>query len=74
MYPTSGPQENLAPTTVPLMARPPHTWSRSVCPDQAAGFAALARFIPLLIGGGTDDDTQLAKILAEARSVRPFGP
>lgn len=40
----------------------------------AADFAALARFMPLLIGGGTDDETQLAEILAKTPSVRPFRP
>lgn len=40
-----------------------HLVSLGVCPDQTGGFAALTRFIPLLLGT-SDDDVQLAEILA----------
>ena len=46
--------------------------SLGVYPNQATGFAALTRFMPLLIGGGIDDDTQLAEILAGTPSIRSF--
>ena len=54
-----------------------HLVSLGVCPDQAGGFAALTRFIPLLLGAssdGSDDNAALAGLLVEASSVRAFCP
>ncbi|MBG6060091.1 hypothetical protein RCH16_003548 [Cryobacterium sp. MP_M5] len=42
-----------------------HLVSLGVYPDQAAGFEALARFLPALLGGrGPDDMDQLERMLA----------
>ena len=51
-----------------------HLVSLGVYPDQAAGFEALARFLPALLGGsGPDDIAQLERMLAgttpDARSA-----
>ncbi|WP_104080984.1 hypothetical protein [Cryobacterium sp. Y11] len=55
-----------------------HLVSLGVYPDQAGGFAALTRFMPLLLGSGSgsgsDEDAQLDGLLAEAPSVRAFRP
>ncbi|KGJ79292.1 hypothetical protein GY21_05750 [Cryobacterium roopkundense] len=51
-----------------------HLVSLGVYPTQAAGFAALTRFMPLLLQGGTDADTRLEELLAAAPSGRPFRP
>ncbi|MDJ0379149.1 hypothetical protein [Cryobacterium sp. PH31-L1] len=51
-----------------------HLVSLGVYPDQASGFAALTRFMPLLldgIGDDGDEDVQLAKSLEDPPSVTP---
>ena len=48
-----------------------HLISLGVYPDQASGFAALTRFLPLLVRGNSDQDAELAQMLAEAT---PFPP
>jgi len=48
-----------------------HLISLGVYSDQASGFTALTRFLPLLVRGNSDDDAELAQLLAEAT---PFPP
>jgi hypothetical protein len=50
-----------------------HLVSLGVYPDQASGFAALTRFMPLLLGRG-DDAAQLTEILRDTPSDRAFRP
>ena len=50
-----------------------HLVSLGVYPDQAGGFAALTRFMPLLIDG-SDDDAQLAEIMRDIPSGRTLRP
>jgi hypothetical protein len=52
-----------------------HLVSLGVYPDQASGFSALARFMPLLLDGssdGGDDGAPLAEILGDTASVKAF--
>ena len=50
-----------------------HLMSLGVYPDQAGGFAALTRFMPLLLDG-SDDDAQLAEIMRDIPSGRTLRP
>ena len=50
-----------------------HLMSLGVYPDQAGGFAALTRFMPLLLDG-SDDDAQLAEIMRDIPSRRTLRP
>ncbi|MEC5152613.1 hypothetical protein [Cryobacterium sp. GrIS_2_6] len=47
-----------------------YAMSLGVHPNHAAGFAALTRFMPSLIGTGTDEETQLVGLLAVPPSAK----